>query len=316
MPAATPANALSAPGRFHAWTNKAVRALLTRKDANSLATAGALEFYDSSMHAAAAAPPAPTAAAPPALQLLAEAGELAPQSAAIAWMHLQLCAAAPACNSREVATVLRWVDPDNSAAWMSELADAHKEKDSVEIDRVLADMARGTRFDLYRNEIVMMMFDALSGIRRQVASSFDGSDLAKLITVVAVTDAEITPPLPPLFDVCREPNTGSERRQDCLKLAKIMQRSDTVIMQLAGFTLEKRMLPAEGKEARSLAERRHLLEWRTAQASNLDYSIVPWTQKARTRARIAQMRLRPREEDVYIALLRQRKLATEPRDPP
>jgi hypothetical protein len=44
----------------------------------------------------------------------------------------------------------------------------------------------------------------------------------------------------------------------------------------------------------------------------LDASILPWTQNARVRARLAQMRVRPREEDVCIALLRQHKMALEP----
>jgi len=44
----------------------------------------------------------------------------------------------------------------------------------------------------------------------------------------------------------------------------------------------------------------------------LDYAILPWTQSYRTRTRLAEMRLRPREEDVCIALLREHKMALEP----
>jgi hypothetical protein len=289
--------------KFQAWRNEAVRALAARPDANSLATAAALGFTNSY-----AAP----SAAPAALQLIARASDLAPDSAAIGWLHLQLCAAAPSCDSRDVATVLRWVDPDNAAAWLSQLSTAYKDKDHIEVDRVLGDMARGTRFDLYYNRLMVLMFDALTVVRHELPGGVVASDTAKLTALAGVASAEIFPPLSPLIDSCRESTALSERREDCLKLAKIMQRGDTVIVQMVGFSIEKRLLPSDSKEARSLAERRHLLEWRMSAAGKLDFSILPWTQNTRARTRLAEMRLRPREEDVCIALLREHKMALEP----
>jgi hypothetical protein len=289
--------------KFQAWRNEAVRALAGRPDANSLATAAALGFTNSY-----AAP----SAAPAALQLIARASDMAPDSAAIGWLHLQLCAAAASCDSRDVATVLRWVDPDNAAAWLSQLSTAYKDKDHVEVDRVLGDMARGTRFDLYYNQLMVLMFDALTVVRHELPGGVVASDTAKLAALAGVANAEIIPPLSPLIDSCREATALSERREDCLKLAKIMQRGDTVIVQMVGFNIEKRLVPSDSKEARSLAERRHLLEWRMSAAGKLDFSILPWTQNTRARTRLAEMRLRPREEDVCIALLREHKMALEP----
>jgi len=305
------AAATNAPGvspkseayKFQVWRNEAVRVLAARSDANSLATAAALGFTNSY---------AMPSAAPAALQTIARASELAPDSAAIDWLHLQLCAAAPGCDTRDVATVLRWVDPDNGAAWLSMLWTAHRDQDTVEVDRVLADMARGTRFDLYYNQLMVLMFDALSAVRRELPGGVVASDKATLTTLAGVANAEIVPPLSALIDSCRESTVLSERREDCLKLAKIMQRGDTVVVQMVGFSIEKRLLPPDSKEAKSLAERRHLLEWRLSAAGKLDASILPWTQNARARTRLAQMRLKPREEDVCIALLRQHKLALEP----
>jgi hypothetical protein len=91
-----------------------------------------------------------------------------------------------------------------------------------------------------------------------------------------------------------------------------MQRGDTVIVQMVGFGIEKRLVPPDSKEAKSLAAAKHLLEWRSAAAGKLDESILPWAQHARVRTRLAEMRLKPREEDVCIALLRQHKMALEP----
>jgi hypothetical protein len=289
--------------KFQAWRNEAVRVLAARPDANSVATAAALRFTNN-----LTAPPG----APTALQLIGRAGELAPDNASIAWLHLQLCAAAPPCDSRDTAIVLRWVDPDNAAAWLDQLSGARRDKDRVEVDRLLGDMARGTRFDLYYNPIMVLMFDALSGVRRELPGGVMASDTAKLTALAGVANAEIIPAFSPLIDACRESSAGSERREDCLKLSKIMQKGDTVIVQMVGFGIEKRLIPAESREARNLAERRRLLEWRLASAAKLDASILPWTLSARTRTRLAAMRSRAREEDVCIALLREHKMPLEP----
>lgn len=294
---ATPAD------RYQIWRNQAVRALAAKPDANSVATAAALSFTNNF-----AAP----AAEPSALQLIARAGELAPDSAAIGWLHLQLCASTPSCDSRDAAFVLRWVDADNAAAWLAQLSTAHKDRDTVEVERVLADMAHATRFDLYYNQIMVMMFDALNGVRRELPGGAADSDTAKLAMLAGVATAEIIPAFSPLIDVCREAAVRSGRREDCLKLAKVMQKGDTVIVQMVGFGIERRLIPADSKEAKSLAERRHLLEWRLSAANKLDHAILPWTMSSRTRTRLAEMRLRPREEDVCIALLRERKMALEP----
>jgi hypothetical protein len=288
--------------KFQAWRDQAVNVLAARPDANSLATAAALSFIHSR-----AAP----SAAPAALQLIARAGEASPDSAAIDWLHLQLCAASPGCDSRDVATALRWVDPDNGAAWLSRLSTAHKDKDDVEVDRVLADMAHGRRFDLYYNQLMVMMFDALSTVRRELPGGVLASDAARFNALAGIANAELIPPLSPLTAVCREAAAG-ERRENCLKVAKIMQKGDTVIVQLAGFNIEKFLVPPESREAKSAAERKRLLEWRTAAADQLDASILPWTRNTRARTRLAQMRVRPREEDVCISLLREHKMALEP----
>jgi hypothetical protein len=289
--------------RYQVWRSTAVRALAARSDANSVATAAALSFSN-----ALAAPAEP----PMTLQLIARASDLAPQNAAIGWLHLQLCASTPACDSRDAAFVLRWVDPENAAAWLAQLSTAHKDKDTIEVERVLGDMARATRFDLYYNQIMVMMFDALNSVRRELPGGVMTSDTAKLATLTGIATAEIIPAFSPLIDSCREASAQATRREDCLKLAKVMQKGDTVIVQMVGFGIERRLVPADSKEAKAIAERKRLLEWRLSAASKLDYAILPWTQSSRTRTRLAQMRLRPREEDVCIALLREHKMALEP----
>ncbi len=124
------------------------------------------------------------------------------------------------------------------------------DKDTEEVDRVLADMAQGSRFDLYSNEIVVLMFDALKNSRHELPAGYAASDWARFVEVSGIASAQIIPSFAPLQDACRE---SAARRDACLKLAKTMQRSDTVAAQMAGFGIERRLLPPDSKEAKGIA---------------------------------------------------------------
>ena len=292
--------------KYRAWRNKVQGALIARADAKSLATAAALAAVGRGLKNDPGKP------ALEALELATQAIELAPQDAAIAWLRLSLCAEVPSCDIKGAATVMRWIDADNSAAWLPSLSNAQKDKDATDIDRVLADMARGTRFDLYWNRIAVLMFDALTRVRTALPRGYAASDSARFDIVSGIASGEIIPAFSPLVEICRESAAQSERRDSCLKLAKVMQHGDTIIAQLAGFSIERRLVAPDGKEARLIAERRHVLEWRVSEAAKIDAPMLPWTKGSRIRERLAHMRLLPREEDVCLAILRDHKAAIDP----
>jgi hypothetical protein len=295
----------AAAERYPAWRAAAAAVLIARADAHSLATAAALRY------SGAAAPPR-ASAGPAAVDLAARAAELAPQNASIGWLQLQLCAGTPSCDIRDVATAMRWVDADNAAAWLQTLTVAQKDRDATEVDRILADMAVGARFDFYWNRIVVLMVDALDAVGYDLPGGFAASDASRLRLVSGVASSEIIPSFSALMEACRESSTLPERRELCLKLSKTMQRGDTVAAQMAGFSLARRLLGPDSKESRAIAERRHVLEWRVAEAAKFDNPLLPWTKNARARARLAQMRALPREEDVCIAILKEHKVALDP----
>jgi hypothetical protein len=306
--AAAQSSPRAATKKIQAWRSAAATVLAARADANSLATAAALRYG-----AAAGGPKAGTAnLKQSAVELAARASDLKPQDASIGWLHLQLCSGTPACDIRDVATVQHWVDADNSAAWLQNLAAAQKEKDTTEVDRILTDMAQGAHFDLYWNRIVVLMADVLHAARADLPDGYAASDSARLTTVNGIANGEIVPPFTALVDACRESSAIPERRELCLKLSKIMQRSDTIAAQIAGFGIERRLHAPDSKEARAVAERRRVLEWRVENAAKFDSALLPWTNNARARARLAQMRAMPREEDVCIAILREHKMALDP----
>jgi hypothetical protein len=295
--------------KYQTWRAAAAQVLVARGDADSLATAAALSFVGPATRLKTDSAALKLAA----VDLAVKASELDPENPSIGWLRLQLCANTPGCDIRDAATSMRWVDADNAAAWLPTLAVAQKEKDAIEVDRILGDMAQGVRFDLYSNRTVVLLFDALKKAGSGFPDKYLPSDLSRLSEAMLVANAEIVPSFTPLLNACRD-SAATERRESCLKLSKIMQRGDTVVAQLAGFSIEKRLSPPDSREARVNAEHRHVLEWRASTANQFDVPLLPWLKNARARGRVAQMRAMPREEDVDIAIMRARKMPLEPPD--
>ena len=294
---------------YPAWRAAAAQTLAARGDADSLATAAALTFLGSPSRSRTEAARASSAA----LELAVKASEMAPDNPAIAWLRLQLCTGAPGCDIRATATTMRWIAADNSAAWLPTLTAAQRDKDTMEIDRVLAGMAQGRHFDLYDNRSTVLMYDALRRARSQLPAHYIESDLARMTEATGIANSAVLPTFSPLINVCREAAQGSERRDACLTTARILQHADTVMAQLVGFAIEKRLLPADAREQRTIAERRRVLEWRVTTTNQSDARTMPWLKNVGARLRIAKMRAMPREEDVCVALLREHRL---PLDPP
>jgi hypothetical protein len=290
--------------KYQAWRAGAAETLARRGDARSLATAAALCFASGSRTHAE-----PTAGRS-AVNLAARATELDPQNPSIGWLRLQLCAGSTGCDIREAATALRWVDADNGAVWLPTLAAVQRDNDPAEIDRILSDMAEGSRFDFYWNPTVVLFVDALKRAGGDLPPHYLHSDMGRLNEALLLAGNEIIPPLGAVTNACRDPGSA-ERRESCIKLARVMQKADTVAAQMVGLHIEKHLLPADGKEARTLAERGRVLEWRETGA-NLDEGL-PWRRNAMARERIAAMRAAPREEDVDFTFLRRHGL---PLDPP
>jgi hypothetical protein len=190
------------PGQNQIYRSQAAKVLASRTDANSLVTAAALRFAGS--NGKARVKPVSSDAQKSALELITQAGEQAPQSSAIAWLHLQICSDTPGCSTPEVATVMRWIDADNGASWLPILATAQKDKDSVEVARVLDDMAQAPRFDLYLNRLTVVMFDVLKAERHALPGNYAASDWARFTEVTGIATTETIPSFTALIEVCRD----------------------------------------------------------------------------------------------------------------
>ncbi len=298
------APALAAPAKWNVargnrpWRAAALAALKARGDDNSLATAALIDHGTD------------------ALALAGRAAQLAPDDPAIAWINLRVCAQSPGCDIRGDATELRWLDPDNSAAWLPTLAAAMSNRDSVQTDHVLAHMARGADVDFYWNAIVVRMFDSLRAVANHVPGRAIDSDAAILAVVEHLAAAQIIPPLSPLIDACRATKADSQRRMSCTTIAHLLERADTVDAQYAGFSIGRRLTPFESREFYALGERRRVLAWRVATAARFGKPLLPWLKSAHARWRIARMRTLARQEDVILAVLRDHGMPLDPPPPP
>ena len=289
------------PERYPAWRAAAVASLIERGDAYSFATAAALMF--------AATAPSMQAEG---LVLAGRASAIDPQNAAIGWLRLRLCVLAAGCDVRASATDMRWLDAENAAAWLPTLTAAYRDRDATEVDRVLMDMAQSKRLDVYWNRIVVFMFESLRTAEKFLPGAMRMTDAARLALVEGTAGPEVLPPFTALMDACRDAATGTERRESCLKVAKLMQRSDAIPAQMAGLAIERHALRSDSREARALAERRHVLEWRSATAAKFDAPLLPWLRNSRARWRLARMRSLGSDEDVTIAILREQGMPLEP----
>jgi hypothetical protein len=301
------ARAANAADNTAEWRAEAARVLAAHGDANSLAASAALIFLGPATRSTADT----GKAAASALTFAARASELAPNDPVINWLRLLVCSNAPACDIREAATTLRWVDAENGAAWLPTLAAAQKDRDTIEIDRVLSDMAEGKRFDVYASRAAVLMFDAIKHARGALPKGYLDSDFARLTEAIGVANAAFIPSFSPLINACREAASATQR-EACMRLSHTMQAADAAMTQLAGFAIERRLTPNDAKELHSIAERRRLLEWRVSASNLADSQVLPWMKNARARSRLAMMRSLPREEDVCIAVLREHKISLEP----
>jgi hypothetical protein len=279
--------------RLHGWKLAAIAALSARGDANSLATAAMLSTAGGA-------------------ELAARASELAPDSAPLAWINLRLCALTMGCDFRAAATAMRWVDADNPVAWLPTLDVAQRDLDSVEVERLLFDMAQGKRIMAYTVPVSVLMFDALDAVVPALPHDAVAGEASRLALVLEIAQARLVPAFTALEDACREAAPGTERHEACLKVARKLQRSDTVAGELAGIAIERRTWPPESREARALAERRRTLEWQRHAAARFDAPLLPWVKPRHTRWHLEQMRSLHREQDVLVAVLQAQGMPTSP----
>jgi len=245
------------------------------------------------------------------LELAAHASLAAPANPIYAWIYLQLCRQTSGCDVGQGARSLREVDADNAAGWLTDLVEAQHRGDASALELTLQRMAAATRFDEYWVPVAVSVDAALSGDSTALPRPRPQQSAFELLaTSIALANATIYPPFRELFDACTQP-APAPRHAYCLRLARTMERADTVLIQGFGFRLERGLLAPDSDEAADAARRQRVFEWRRSQTPN-DQGRGSWSMNRLARHRLALMQQYSHEDDVMIALLKERRIALEP----
>lgn len=203
-----------------------------------------------------------------ALERARRAARLAPERADLAWLELQLCQQAAACAVAVPARRLAALDPLNGAAYFHELPDPGAPM-QPRADKALLRISQAERIDIYWNRLVVAATDVLErspGAHEHESSEATYSAATQAVGMVA---AAALPDFSRLTSACnRESVEDSTRRDLCLRIARSLQRGDTILAEAIGMTIEERLWPAGSREAAAAHERREVLrDWQKAQRS-------------------------------------------------
>ena len=230
------------PESLESQNDRVAATLAGRSDADSLAAAALMRA--SKQHDTA-------------LQLIAKATAAAPARADLAWLHVQICAMAPGCDPEPLDARLRSIDPANSVGWLGPLARASVAGDEVRVDEALAGIGRSERTQVYWTVLQSRLIPAVRD-----TPAMDPSDA--LWSVLGPLASIPFPPMKGVLGACKEDRLGREgRRASCREVARVLQRSDTYLMEMIGVAVAKRAWPADSAEAQAALEARRAYEYQT-----------------------------------------------------
>jgi hypothetical protein len=224
-------------------TERAAVELERRSDADSLAVAGLLRSWEGK--------PAP------AVDVLSRATALAPERSDLAWLDIQICAAAPNCDSEPEERRLRSLDPSNGAGWLQALSRANATDDQAARNAILSALARTERVDVYWTSLIVHLTRALVDTHQIPMRE-------ALVEVIGVLSARAIPAYRPTSSLCKAERLNSAQALgDCRALALALEHGDTYLTELLGVAIAERVWPADSPEWKAAAEARRVYQYRS-----------------------------------------------------
>jgi hypothetical protein len=251
--------------------------LRSRTDADSLAAAGLLgsvKHRDQS------------------LVLVARATADAPETSDLLWLHIQICQAAPACDSEPLERQLRTLDVSNGAGWIGALSRANKANDEQAKLTALAAISRSERLDIYWTTLVARLSRATA---KTNALSLTESE----ISVIGLLAAQAIPAYQVLSNACKgERLTHDDVVGICRGIANSLLHGDTYLTEMIGVAIAKRVWPENSPQWVEAADARRTWDYRANFLSHAD----AWN-AAHTDDYLDLCAHNRREQDVYKAEL-------------
>ncbi|MFT3905139.1 MAG: hypothetical protein QM718_02370 [Steroidobacteraceae bacterium] len=269
-------------------TRSAALTLEAQGDAESLAAAALLYFPDG--HQADAA-----ATNRHRLNLLNRAVALDPTRAEFVWLQLHACGTVPQCNPEPMERRLRQLDPGNGIAWFGAVTRAYRSGDASALDATLESLARTGRMDIYWNRVVAELASKATG----AGALSPSSSVAAIIGSLA---AEAIPAYSALSDACKGAELARPGRTEvCRSIAGSLQNSDTLITQMMGVAIAKRVWEENSPQWLAAQEARRLYEYRSKMGTRVEFRQDSSDDDARRYLELC--RTYRSEQDVLLAQL-------------
>lgn len=216
-------------------------ALVARGDAGSLATSAMLYHL--------------LGEGSKAVEISGRAARSAQDAAHLAWLELGMCLEHRGCDPTPAARRLLTVDPGNGVAFLHEAPEEGAAP--ARMNQFLERLAQADRLDTHWNRLLAAGYDALEAIDGRKGGdigadeSYDGrGDVISVVAATALLDVTS------FFHACTaEAMVDSTRRDACLRVARVLQGSDTILAEVMGLALEKRAWERGSREHRAVSER-------------------------------------------------------------
>ena len=264
--------------------------LEARQDADSLAAAAVLAFASTPEQR---------------LELISRATAIAPERPALAWLHVSLCQRVPACDAEPLEARLRALDPGNGVSWLDPVSRATAASDPAALETALAALGRSERVDLYWARLVHDLTLAAERTRQWPTPE-------ALVTVIGGLAAQAIPAFYATSRACQDAALdGPARVATCRGVARAFMHSDSLIVEMVGFGVGKRVWSVESSEGQAMRASETVVRYRMTAAGKLDPFLL-WNAKGAAQF-LDDLDRYPNEEQMVRARLAR---AGRPAEPP
>lgn len=232
---------------------------------------------------------------------------------AIDWMRLADCdAKADACPNSEALDALQAKAPDNAAVWLLKLGDDQRR---LHTDAARQDLARAASAKLYDDYagISLKALASTVAVLPPPAATLDPKNTAgaaglQVVMVFGSARAQPQPNLPAAARLCEGARDDAALKDDCLKLAKVLEWGSSPLARSLGLHLRETLAddPARQEDARHA--RRNLI-WQVQNFAAL--SARAQTDPAVAQHLLTLARNGGSEMSLMLAALRHAGIATE-----
>ncbi len=293
--AQTPERELAAYGQELAvYQQSLVRAatdLRKRRDADSLAAAALFSVRSDPVDA---------------LRLIGRARTVAPDRPELTLLHVHICVRATGCDPKPIESEMRKQDPTNAIGWSGNLSRASEVKDEDALDDAIAAAGRARQFNSYFMALVVRLSEATAKSKSMPLSD----------AIIAVAGELAGFGLPDYTSVSK--GCAVERLQrpglleSCRLLAASLMAGDTIIAEMIGVAIAKRVWPVDSPQWQTAVEARRVSKYRSAALSNHE-STGDWDE-ANAADYLDLIKVHRREQDAVIAQLLAHDIDPKPPD--